>query len=95
MMMKEAKMRLLDHPGITKVAVGARLTLPDPKVYRVLTVETDMPLSKKQSGYDQDQFDRLIHAVAQTMEEIGADQVDIHAVDNPNPMITASRASAG
>ena len=94
-MMKEAKMRLLDHPGITKVAVGVRVTSPDHKVCHILTVETNMPLSKKQSGYDQDQFDRLLHAVAETMEEIGADEADIHAVDNPNPVITASRASAG
>jgi len=88
-------MRLSDYPGITRVFVGTRVRLPDPKVYHTPTVETDIPLSKKQSGYDQDRFDRLLHAVADTMEEIGADEAAIQGADNPNLVITASRAPLG
>jgi hypothetical protein len=39
-------MRLLDHPGVTKVAIGVRLTLPDPNVRTILSVETTVPLQK-------------------------------------------------
>ena len=87
-------MRLSDYPGITRVFVGTRVRLPDPKVYHTVTVETNIPLLKKQIGYDPDQFDRLLHAVEETMEEIGADEADVQGADNPNLVITASRASA-
>jgi hypothetical protein len=87
-------MKLSHYPGITKVFVGVRVTSPDHKVCHILTVETNIPLSKRQSGYDQDQFDKLLRAVAETKEEIGADEVDIQAEDNPNLVITGSRASA-
>jgi hypothetical protein len=65
--------------------------LPDPKVYHTLLVETEIALSKKQNGYDQNRVEKLLRAVAETMEEIGADEADIYTTQDRDMIITAER----
>ncbi len=85
-------MNLKNHPGVTKVWTGTRLSLPDPNVYHMLYVETTIPLLKKQSGYDQDILDKLLDVVGETMHEIGADKAEIYNPQAGNNFISADRA---
>jgi hypothetical protein len=81
-------MRLLDHPGVTKVAVGYRLSFPDPNPRCILSVETSVPLQKKQDGYDQTQVDGLMEAVLKTMDEAGAEIAEIYPAINSGFFVT-------
>jgi hypothetical protein len=54
----------------------------------------EIPLSKKQSGYDHGQVEELLRAVADTMEEIGADEATIYTTQDRDMAFTAERAPA-
>jgi hypothetical protein len=54
-----------------------RVAWPDPDVHHILVVETTIPLSKKQSGYDHAQLESLIEVVGRHMEEVGAEKAEI------------------
>jgi hypothetical protein len=71
-------MKLKNYPDVTKAWTSTRLSLPDPTVYYMLHVETSVPLLKRQSGYDQARLEKLLHAVGETMDEIGANKAEIY-----------------
>jgi hypothetical protein len=86
------EMKLKDYPGVTKVWTGTRLSLPDPNVYHMLYVETNVPLLKKQRGYDQASLENLLHAVGETMDEIGADKAEIYNPEAGDNFIIADHS---
>jgi hypothetical protein len=81
-------MRLRDHPGVTQVWVGARLSLPDPDPRCILSVETTIPFLKKQDGYDQTQVEELLEAVRKEMDKAGAEIAEIFSATNSGVFLT-------
>ena len=84
-------MKLSDHPQVTRTFLSFRVSLPDPVCHRILVVETTLPLSEKQSGYDHDQLGAFVEFVGGQMEEAGAEKAEIISIDGiwrvelPNP----------
>jgi hypothetical protein len=73
--------KLSDHPRVTKVVISTSATWPEVTVQRILFVETTIPLSQKQDGYDQAQLDSLIEVVGRYMEEENAERAEIISPD--------------
>ena len=57
------------HRRVTRDYVIVRLNLPDPNTKQILVVETDMPLSDSDPGFDQDDFNSLVQAVRAAIED--------------------------
>lgn len=74
-------MKLSDHPQVTKLVISTGSTWPDVVFQRVLFVETTIPLSPKQDGYDTSQLESLIQAVGIHMEEERAAKAEIISAD--------------
>jgi len=73
--------KLSDHPQVTKVVVSTCSTWPDVVFERTLFVETTLPLSPQQAGYDHAQLESLVEAVGKRMEEESADKAEIISTD--------------
>jgi hypothetical protein len=82
-------MRLRDHPGVNQVWVGAGLSLPDPNPRCILSVETTIPLLKKQDDYDQTQVEELLEAVRKEMDKAGAEIAEIFSATNSGVFLTS------
>jgi hypothetical protein len=73
--------KLSDNPDVTKVVVSTGSTWPDVVIWRTLLVETTLPLSQKQAGYDHAKLEFLIEAVGKRMEEESAEKAEIISAD--------------
>ena len=60
---------------------GTGSTWPDIVFQRVIFVETTIPLSPKQDGYDRAQLESLIEAVGKYMEKENAEKAEIISAD--------------
>jgi hypothetical protein len=63
------------------VIVRTSLELPDPNLHCVLVVETDMPMTEKDEGYDPKEFGAFVDAVTDAMNRIGAEKAEISRVE--------------
>jgi len=71
----------LRHSQITRTFLSFRVLWPDPACHRILVVETTLPLSEKQKGYDHAELESFIEFVGKHMEEIGAEKAEIFSAD--------------
>jgi hypothetical protein len=55
--------KLSDHPQVARQFLSFRVSLPDPVCHRILVVETTLPLSEKQDGYDHTQLGSFVEFV--------------------------------
>jgi hypothetical protein len=69
------------HPQVTQAWSSFGISMPDPNVHHVFYVETTLPLSEKQDGYNHDQVASLIEVVGKYMEVIGAKKAEIISTD--------------
>jgi hypothetical protein len=70
-----------DHPQVTKEFLSFRVSWPAPVCHRILVVETTLPLSEKQDGYDYAQLEAFVEFVGGHMEEVGAEKAEIFSTD--------------
>src|SRR5216684_3888631 len=73
--------KLSDHPQVTRDLVSFRVLWPEPVCHRILVVETTLPLSEKQGGYDHDQLGSFVEFVGGHMEDVGAEKAEIFSTD--------------
>jgi hypothetical protein len=73
--------KLAEHPQITRAFPRYRFSWPDRVFQHILFVETTIPLSQKQAGYDHDQLGTFIEFVGGHMEEFGAAKAEIISAD--------------
>jgi len=73
--------KLSAHPHVTRKFLSFRVSWPDPVCHRILVVETTLPLSKKQDGYDHAQLESFVEFVGGHMEEVGAEKTEIFSTD--------------
>jgi hypothetical protein len=69
-------MPYFDHAEVVKDQLRIRVHLPDPPE-RILVVETRMPISSRDPGFDQEEYDGLVEAVRAGMERAGAEEAEI------------------
>jgi hypothetical protein len=74
-------MKLSDHPHVTRTLLSFHVLWPDPVCNRILVVETTLPLSEKQDGYDHAQLGSFVEFVGGHMEEEGAEKAEIISID--------------
>ena len=67
----------VDHPKVVRDRIVVRLELPDPRTKHILEVETNMPISPRDAGFDQEAYDALVEAVREGMDRAGADEARI------------------
>jgi len=73
--------KLSDHPQVARKFLSFRVSWPDPVCHRILVVETTLPLSEKQDGYDHAQLGSFVEFVGGHMEEVGAEKAEIFSTD--------------
>lgn len=73
--------KLSAHPHVTRKFLSFRVSWPDPVCHRILVVETTLPLSEKQDGYDHAQLESFVEFVGGHMEEVGAEKTEIFSTD--------------
>jgi hypothetical protein len=73
-MIMSRSLRAAVHSAGRPPALGSR---PDPMTFRPVPWQHPFRL-KRQSGYDQTRLEKLLHAVGETMDEIGADKAEIY-----------------
>jgi hypothetical protein len=67
----------VDHPKVVRERIVVRVDLPDPRPKHILEVETKMPISRDEAGFDQDKYDALVEAVRAGMDRANADEARI------------------
>lgn len=67
----------VDHPEVVRDRIIVRVQLPDPRIKHVLVVETKMPISAQDAGFDQEEYNALIEAVRAGMDRTGTDEAEI------------------
>jgi len=67
----------VDHPKVVEDRIIVRVRLPDPTVKHVLRVETKMPMTAHEAGFDQEKYDGFIKAVRAAMDRTGAHEAEI------------------
>ena len=70
----------VDHPKVNRDRIIVRVQLPDPRTKHVLIVETKMPISAQDTGFDQEEFNGLVEAVRAGMDRAGVDEAEIVSV---------------
>jgi hypothetical protein len=73
--------QLSDHPLVTRWSIGCCSTWPDVVFQRILVVETTIPLSQKELGYDHAQLESFVEFVGGHMEQVGAEKAEIESTD--------------
>jgi hypothetical protein len=73
--------KLLGHPQVTKIVVSRSSSWPDAVFQHVLFVETTIPLSQKQEGYDHARLASFIEVVGKYMEEVATEEAKIVSTD--------------
>lgn len=73
-------MPFVKHRGVKREYVKVRVELPDPTIKRVLVVETNMPTSDKEHGFDPMEFRTLVDAVREGLKHALADVAEIDKV---------------
>jgi hypothetical protein len=73
--------KLSNHPQVTRKFLSFRVSWPDPVCHRILVVETTLPLSEKQDGYDHAQLESFVEFVGKHMEEKSAEKAEIFSTD--------------
>jgi hypothetical protein len=63
----------LEDPG----QVIVRVELAAPRTKHILEVETKMPISPRNAGFDREEYDALVEAVRIGMDRAGADEARI------------------
>jgi hypothetical protein len=77
----ETGVKLAEHPQVTRKFRSVRLSWPDPVCRHILVVETTLPLSEKQAGYDPARLESFVELVGGQMEEDGFDKAEIFSKD--------------
>jgi hypothetical protein len=67
------------HPKVMRDRIVVRVQLPDPRIRHVLVVETKMPMTRQDAGFDEDEFSALVEAVRAGMDRTNADEAEIVA----------------
>jgi hypothetical protein len=67
----------VDHPKIVRERIVVRVELPDPRTKHILEVETKMPITPGDAGFDREEYDALVDAVRAGMDRAGADEAKI------------------
>ena len=73
--------KLSEHPQVTRAISSFRVSWPDPVCHHILVVETTLPLSQEQDGYDHDRLGSFVEFVGRHMEDAGAEKSEIISAD--------------
>lgn len=77
--------RHVDHPDVVRERTIVRAQFPDLTIKHVLVVETKMPISMQDDGFDEGQYNALVEAVRTAVPLVGADEAEIVQVCDPTP----------
>lgn len=67
----------VNHPSVLRARIKLNVALPNPTITHVLMVETEMPLTSDQEGFDDKKLGELTEAIVQAMKGTQAERADV------------------